>query len=83
MLAQSKLNSTETLVFQPLIDKKTSHGEFITILNEKDECKKMEENVRNLNEKQKNMRLNSVNSRTYKTNCVKNMHRFVQVCTSF
>ena len=83
MLAQSKLNSTETLVFQPLIDKKTSHGEFITILNEKDECKKMKENVRNLNEKQKNMRLNSVNSRTYKANCVRNMRRFVGICMSF
>ena len=46
----------------------TSHKEFITILNEKDKYEKMKENVRNisekLEEKQKNMRLNSVNSRS-------------------
>ena len=48
-----------------------SHEEFTTILKEKDECKKMKENVRNISEKleeekTENMRLNSVNSR--KTN---------------
>ena len=44
-----------------------SHKEFITILKEKDKHEKMKENVRNLSEKleekQENMRLNSVNSR--------------------
>ena len=44
-----------------------SHEEFITILKEKDKYEKMKENVRNvsekLEEKQENMRLNSVNSR--------------------
>ena len=83
MLAQSKLNSTETLVSEGLIDMKISHGDFITIFNEKDEYEKMKENVRNVNEKQKNMRLNSVNSRTYKANCVRNMRRFVGICMSF
>ena len=43
------------------------HKEFITILKEKDKYEKMKENVRNvsekLEEKQENMRLNSVNSR--------------------
>ena len=67
MLAKSKLNSTETLVSQALIDMEISHEEFITILKEKDKYEKMKENVRNvsekLEEKQENMRLNSVNSR--------------------
>ena len=46
-----------------------SHEKFITILKEKDKYEKMKENVRNISEKlekekQKNMRLNSKNSRT-------------------
>ena len=44
-----------------------SHKEFIKILKEKDKYEKMKENVRKvsekLEEKQENMRLNSVNSR--------------------
>ena len=68
MLAKSKFNSIETLVSQALIDLKISHEEFITILKEKDEYKKIKENVKNvsekLEEKQENMRLNSVNSKT-------------------
>ena len=67
MLAKSKLNSIETSVSKQLIDMKISHAEFITISEEKDKCEKMKENVRNLSEKleekQENMRLNSVNSR--------------------
>ena len=64
MLAESKLNSIETLVFQALIDMEISREEFITVLNEKDKYEKIKENVRNVNEKQENTRLNSVNSRT-------------------
>ena len=64
MLATSKLNSIETLVSQALIDME------ITILKEKDKYEKMKENVRNVSkkveEKQENMRLNSVNSRSKK-----------------
>ena len=41
-----------------------SREEFITILQEKDRFEKMKENLRNVNVKQENMRLNSVNSRT-------------------
>ena len=67
MLAKSKLNSTENLVFQKLIDMEISHEEFIAVLKEKDKYEKMKENLRNINEKleekAKNMRLNSVNSR--------------------
>ena len=36
MLAKSKLNSIETLIFQALTSKEISHEEFITILKEKD-----------------------------------------------
>ena len=64
MLAKSKLNSIETLVSQALINKEISQKEFITIFKEKDKYKKMKENVRSISEKQKNMRLNSVNSKT-------------------
>ena len=67
MLARSKFNNIESLVFKALIDMDLSHKEFITILKEKDKYEKMKENVRNLSEKleekQENIRLNSVNSR--------------------
>ena len=67
MLAKSKLNSIEALVSKALTHKEISHEEFITILKEKNKYEKVKENVRNLSEKleekQKNMRLNSVNSR--------------------
>ena len=63
-LAKSKLNSIETLASQALIDMEISHEEFIGIFKEKDQYKKMKENVRNASEKQENMRLNSVNSRS-------------------
>ena len=66
MLAKSKLNSIVTLVSQALIDLEISHEEFITILKENDKYEKMKENARNvskkLEEKEENMRLNSVNS---------------------
>ena len=46
---------------------KISHAEFVTILKEKGKYEKMKENVWNLieklEEKEENMRLNSVNSR--------------------
>ena len=45
MLAESKLNSIETLVSQALIDMEISHEEFITILKEKDKYEKMKENL--------------------------------------
>ena len=67
MLAKSKFNNIETLVSKALIDMEIIHGEFIIILIEKDNYEKVKENVRNtskkLEEKQENIRLNSVNSR--------------------
>ena len=69
IFAKSKLNSIETLVSQALIDMEISHEEFITILKEKDKYEKIKETLKNVSkrsfaEKQKNVRLNSVNSRT-------------------
>ena len=67
MVAKSKLNSIETLVSKALIDMETSHKEFTTILKEKDKYEKMKKSLRNvsekLEEKQKNIRLSSANSR--------------------
>ena len=51
MLAKSKLNSTETLVSQALIDMEISHEEFDVIIREKQKYEKIKENVRNVSEK--------------------------------
>ena len=56
MLDKSKLNSTETLIPQGLIDMAISHEGLITILNEKDKYEKMKDNLRSENEKYKTMR---------------------------
>ena len=65
MLAKSKLNRIETLVSQAPTDMEIIHEEFITVLKEKDKYKKIKENVRNvsekLEEKQENLRVDSVN----------------------
>ena len=45
MLAESKLNSIETLVSQPLGDLDASHEEFIMILKEKDRCEEKKYNL--------------------------------------
>ena len=66
MLAKSKLDSIETLIAQALFDMEMSHEEFNAIIREKQKYKRMKENVRNVNEKQENMRLNSVNSKINK-----------------
>ena len=60
MLAKSKLNSTETLISQALIDMEISHEEFITILKEKDKYKTIKDNLKSENEKYKIMRLSSI-----------------------
>ena len=63
MLAKSKLNSIETLISHALIDMEISHKEFITILNEKDKCDKIKNNLINKNEKlYKIMRLSGLKS---------------------
>ena len=50
MLAKSKLNSIETLVYQALIDMEISHEEFIAILKKKDTFEEMKKNVKNVSE---------------------------------
>ena len=69
MLAKSKLDSIETLVSQALIDMEISHKEFNAIVREKQKCERIEENVRNVSEKQENKRLNSINSKNKKRVC--------------
>ena len=63
MLAKIKLNSIETFVSQALIHMEIIHEKSVKILKDKDKYEKMRENVRNVSEKEENMRLNSVNSR--------------------
>ena len=46
MLAKSKLNSIETLIFQALTDLKISHEEFKTIAKEKKKYEKMKKSIR-------------------------------------
>ena len=66
MLAKSKFNSIETLVWQALIEMEISHEEFITILKKKDKYVKMKDNLRSKNEKYEIMKLSSVKSKTQK-----------------
>ena len=63
MLAKRKLNSMETLVSQALIDMEIIHKEFNATVRERQKFERMKENVRNIGEKQKNLRLNSANSK--------------------
>ena len=67
-LAKNKLNSIENLVSQALINLEISHEEFVMILKERDKYEKMKENFKNFSEKQKNMKLNGVSSRSSKNN---------------
>ena len=76
MLAKRKLNSIETLVSQALTDMEISHEEFDTVLKEKDKYEKTKEIVRNVSEKQENMRLNSVNSKTQKNEVLDNLRNW-------
>ena len=52
MLAKSKLNSIETLMYQALIDLEISHEEFKTIVNEKEKYDQMKESIRNKKDKE-------------------------------
>ena len=67
MLAKSKLNSTETLMFQALIDLDISHEGFKTIVNEKEKYEQMNKRIRNtksrdeLSENSRGIRENSGN----------------------
>ena len=63
MLAKSKLDSIETWVSQALIDLEIRHEEFNVIIREEKKYERMKEDVKNVSEKQENMRLNSLNSK--------------------
>ena len=63
MLAKGKLDSIETLISKALIDMEISDEEFNASISKKQKYERMKENVRNIREKQENMRLNSVDSR--------------------
>ena len=52
MLAKSKLNSIEPLMFQALIDLEISQEEFKTIVNEKEKYDQMKESIRNKKDKE-------------------------------
>ena len=52
MLAQSKLNSIETLISQTLIDLEVSHEEFKTTVNEKEKYDQMKASIRNKKDKE-------------------------------
>ena len=65
---KSKLNSIKTLVSQALIDMEISQEEFNVVIREKQKYERMKKNVKNVSEKQENIRLNSFNSRKIK-NC--------------
>ena len=47
MLAKSKSNSIEVLVFKALIDSVISHDEFILLKNLLKECNEMKEEIKN------------------------------------
>ena len=49
MLAKSKLNSIDTIIFQALTDMDISHEEFTTILKERDRYEMMKDNLQNKN----------------------------------
>ena len=51
MLAESKLDSIETLVSQALIDMEIGHEEFNVITREKEKYERMKENVRNVSKR--------------------------------
>ena len=46
MLARSKLNSIESKISEPLINKKISHEDFITIINEERNHWELKEGIR-------------------------------------
>ena len=46
MLAKSKLDSSETITSQVMIDFKISHEEFKTTANEKEKYERMKENIK-------------------------------------
>ena len=46
MLARSKLNSTESKIFEALIINQISHEDFVTIINDERNYKELKESIR-------------------------------------
>ena len=46
MLARSKLNSIESKISEALINNQVSHEDFMTIINEKKNCRELKESIR-------------------------------------
>ena len=46
MLARSKLNSIESEISEALINTETSHGDFMTVLNEEKKYRELKESIR-------------------------------------
>ena len=46
MLARSKLNSIESKIFEPLMNNQVSHEDFMTIINEERNYRKLKESIR-------------------------------------
>ena len=63
LLAKSKIDSIETLIYQALTDMDISLEVFVIILKEEDKYEKMKDNLRSNNEKSEIMRLSSVKSK--------------------
>ena len=63
MLAISKPDSIDTLESQAFIDMEISHEKFSAIIRKKQKYERMKEHAKNVSKTQKNMRLNSVNSK--------------------
>ena len=64
IMAKSKLNSTENLISQALIDIEIIDEEFVTILNEKQKYEKMKESFKSAvkAKKEKTVRLNNLHT---------------------
>ena len=63
MLAISKPDSIDTLESQAFIDMEISHEKFSAIIRKKQKYERMKEHAKNVSKTQKNMRLNSANSK--------------------
>ena len=63
ILAKSKLNSIETLIYRALTDMDISDEEFNAILKEKEKYERLKDNLKSENEEYKIMRLSSVKSK--------------------
>ena len=60
MLARSKLNSIESKISEALTNIEISHGDFMTILNEKKKYRELKESIRMMNIQRSDFEKNSL-----------------------